>query len=64
MLPVFNSEVPGTMAICPEINKNPPAFTAWLYGPIGAGAFEVFTISLLIFILFLKGTKVAKLSFN
>ena len=28
----------------PEINKKLPAFTAWLYGPIGAGAFVVLII--------------------
>jgi hypothetical protein len=32
-VPVF-----GLMPTCPEINSVWPASTAWLYGPIGAGA--------------------------
>jgi len=30
--------VAGSMGICPEIKSIPFCSTAWLYGPIGAGA--------------------------
>src|SRR5262245_43483294 len=32
------SFVTGSMAICPEHNRSPPATIAWEYGPMGLGA--------------------------
>jgi hypothetical protein len=39
--------VAGSMGICPEINRRLPAFTAWLYGPMGKGALGVLMICIL-----------------
>jgi hypothetical protein len=36
-----NSPVSGTNATCPLKNTKPLALTAWLYGPMGEGAFSV-----------------------
>jgi hypothetical protein len=39
-----NSPVSGLNAIWPEVYNVFPANTAWLYGPIGAGALTVVII--------------------
>src|SRR5690606_41216408 len=44
--PPTSSPVWGDRAICPEMYSVWPALMAWLYGPIGAGALEVWMISL------------------
>ena len=46
------SPVAGSAGIWPEINKVLFAFVAWLYGPIGAGAFMVLTISFFMIVWF------------
>ena len=48
---ITSSPLTGFMGICPETNKRPPAITAWLYGPIGAGALLVLIIVFIIFLL-------------
>src|SRR5690606_5493988 len=50
--PPTNSSVWGDRAICPDIYSVLPALTAWLYGPMGAGAFAVLTISLFVDIIY------------
>src|SRR5690606_12334097 len=42
--PSIKFPVTGSKGICPEIYKVLPIRTAWLYGPIGAGAFGVLII--------------------
>src|SRR5690606_12176063 len=44
--PPTSSPVWGDRAICPDIYSVLPALMAWLYGPIGAGAWVVWIISL------------------
>src|SRR6185436_8430195 len=42
---ITRSDVPGLKATCPEMKSISPYITAWLYGPMGAGALGVLMIS-------------------
>ena len=59
MVPINHYQLANGLNIyfCPDKNKNPLAATAWLYGPIGAGALSVLTIFLFIDVSILNESK-------
>jgi hypothetical protein len=49
MLPLTKLPVLGSIGVWPEIYRVFPLKTAWLYGPIGAGALGVAIIFFMVF---------------